>query len=97
MRKQLVCCQLGAEFTLLVGKFAAGTDEENWLSARQASLSTLCTYLLWQKKNNFENTMHNEMHARVGGEVRGGGKKLLESWQNDAADGVKNMERVCDP
>lgn len=49
------------------------------------------------KKKNFENTMHNEMHARVGRGVRGGGKKLLESWQNDAADGVKNMERVCDP
>lgn len=54
MRKQLVCCQLGAEFTLLVGKFAAGTDEENWLSARQASLSTLCTYLLWQKKKTLK-------------------------------------------
>lgn len=96
MRKQLVCCQLGAEFTLLVGKFAAGTDEENWLSARQASLSTLCTYLLWQKKKTLKTQCTIKCMREWGG-VRGGGKKLLESWQNDAADGVKNMERVCDP
>lgn len=99
MRKQLVCCQLGAEFTLLVGKFAAGTDEENWLSARQASLSTLCTYLLWQKKKNFENTMHNEMHARVGGgrqEAVGKLAKRRRRWSEKYGTCLRSLKRlVC--
>ncbi len=90
--KQLVCCQLGAEFTLLV-KCAAGSDvfffsffcmssERKLALDREASLSALYhrKILLWQKFGIAKQHIC---------------RKNKSSWQINMADGVKNMRCDC--
>lgn len=87
-----MCCQLGAEFTLLV-KFAAGSDffssllflhefRKKLALHREASLSARYhrKILLWQKFGIAKQHIC---------------RKNKSSWQINMADGVKNMRCDC--